>query len=90
MPSIVSPQAAPKFERVSLATNRQMNVDDPDEPILVEVKDWNFTQNITMGTAKIYLAECKAMEPKEMQLKLEGVSRGSIFVTVTWCPLSTD
>ena len=37
----------------------QMNVDDPEEPILVEVKDWNFASNISMGKAKIYLNECK-------------------------------
>lgn len=31
----------------------QMNVDDPEEPILVEVKDWNFASNISMGKATI-------------------------------------
>ena len=29
----------------------QMNVDDPEAPILVEVKDWNFASNISMGEA---------------------------------------
>ena len=67
----------------------QMNVDDPEEPILMEVKDWNFTQNISMGTAKIYLNECKAMELKEMRLSLENVNRGAMHVSVTWCPLSS-
>lgn len=67
----------------------QMNVDDPEEPILVEVKDWNFASNISMGKAKIYLNECKAMELKEMRLALENVSRGAMHVSVTWCPLSS-
>ena len=31
----------------------QMNVDDPEAPILVEVKDWNFASNISMGEATI-------------------------------------
>ena len=31
----------------------QMNVDDPEAPILVEVKDWNFASNISMGKATI-------------------------------------
>ena len=30
-----------------------MNVDDPEAPILVEVKDWNFASNISMGEATI-------------------------------------
>jgi hypothetical protein len=30
-----------------------MNVDDPEAPILVEVKDWNFASNISMGKATI-------------------------------------
>ena len=31
----------------------QMNVDDPEAPILVEVKDWNFASNISMGKAPV-------------------------------------
>ena len=53
-----------------------------------QVKDWNFTQNISMGSAKIYLTECKAMEAKPMHVKLEHVPRGAIFLQLTWCPLA--
>uniref|UniRef100_A0A7S3B3S4 C2 domain-containing protein n=1 Tax=Haptolina ericina TaxID=156174 RepID=A0A7S3B3S4_9EUKA len=66
----------------------QLNVESLAEPISVEVMDHDVIgMNDHLGTASINLSECTPNEATLLSLPLEGVSKGSLELEVTWCPL---